>query len=270
VGGPEPAGFWDTLKELHAQLDAPESQKLQNLPTLLAIDDVDVAISRFDDDYRAAVLDRLARLLREGPAHHIWVVASAQRITPALQSLAQLIPNILRLRFGSRQDFVLSGGVSADYAPALPAGGGLWKGARVQIALSGTYPPVPAHTTAPTLPPTENLVIASGRLKATVAALTAAGWHVRTLEGTPGTERELLITDADRPVALIGSIDDWQSRWGALAMLRSHATVLLDGCTLSDYRQIARTRELPPPLNIGSGHYWRLVDDGADRVRLPA
>jgi S-DNA-T family DNA segregation ATPase FtsK/SpoIIIE len=270
MGGPEPAGFWDTLTELHAQLDGPEFTQLHNLPTLLTIDDLDVAISRFDDDYRAAVLDRLARLLREGPAHHIWVVASAQRVTPALQSLAQLIPNTLRLRFGSRQDFVLSGGVSADYAPALPAGGGLWKGARVQIALSGTYPPVPVPAAAATLPSTENLVIGSSRLGATVAALTAAGWQARTLEGAQGTERELLITDADRPVALIGSIDEWQSRWGALALLRAHATVLLDGCTLSDYRHVARTRELPPPLSTGSGHYWRLIDGGADRVRLPS
>ncbi|WP_341952333.1 FtsK/SpoIIIE domain-containing protein [Salinibacterium sp. TMP30] len=270
VGGLEPAGFWDTLAELHARLDGPEFPQLHNLPTLLAIDDLDVAISRFDDDYRVAALDRLARLLREGPAHHIWVVASAQRITPALQSVAQLIPNTLRLRFGSRQDFVLSGGVSADYASALPVGGGLWKGARVQIALSGTYPPDPVPAAAETLPSAENLVIGSSRLGATVAALTTAGWHVRTLEGAQGTERELLIADSDRPVALVGSIDEWQSRWGALALLRAHATVLLDGCTLSDYRQVARTRELPPPLSTGSGHYWRLIDGGADRVRLPS
>lgn len=270
AGGLEPAGFWDTLAELHAQLDHAGSRKHPAHRTLLMIDDLDAVVSRFEDDYRSAVLDRLIRLLREGPAHNIWIVASAQRITPALQSLAQLMPNTLWLRFGSRQEFVLAGGASADFTAALPPGGGLWKGARVQIALSDTYPPSPRPVTVAMLSHSESLAIASSRPAATTAAFTAAGWHVRALEGAPGSERELLITDAGRPIAVIGSIDEWQSRWGALALLRAHATILLDGCNLSDYRQLARTRELPPPLASGLGHYWRVAEDGADRVLLPA
>ncbi|MGV8911872.1 MAG: FtsK/SpoIIIE domain-containing protein [Rhodoglobus sp.] len=269
TGGVEPAAFWDVVSELHAQLDRTVSQHGHSRRVVLTIDDLDAAISRYDDDYRVAVIDKLSRLLREGSAHHIWVVASAQRITPALQSLTQLIPNTLRLRFGSRQEFVLSGGVSAEYTPLLPPGGGHWKGDRVQVALSDAYPSPPHPATATTISRTESLVVASSRPASTAAALTAAGWRVRTLEGAPGAERELLIADNSRPIALIGSIDEWQSRWGSLALLKTHSTVLLDGCSLSDYRQLARTRELPPPLSTGSGHYWRLVDDGADRVRLP-
>ncbi|QYH36533.1 FtsK/SpoIIIE domain-containing protein [Salinibacterium sp. M195] len=268
AGGREPAGFWDVLAELHGQLDRDEAPGQRRASILLTIDDLDAVIARFDDDYRIAVLDRLARVLREGPARGIAVVASAQRITPALQSLVQLMPNVMRLRLNSRQDFVLSGGMSADYNPDLPPGGALWKGARVQIALGEAFPPVPMPARVVTLRSTENLVIASSRPRITAAAIAAAGWQVRELDGAPGSERELLIADTEKPIALIGSIDEWQSRWGSLALLRTHNTVVLDGCNLSDFRQLARTRELPPPLASGSGHYWRITEDGADRVRL--
>ncbi|WP_010205104.1 FtsK/SpoIIIE domain-containing protein [Salinibacterium sp. PAMC 21357] len=269
AGGLEPAGFWDTVSALHAQLDRAISQRDHPRGIVLAIDDLDAVISRFDDEYRSTVLDRLARLLREGPSQRIWVVASAQRVTPALQSLAQLIPHVLRLRFANRQEFVLSGGVPAEYTASLPPGGGKWKGARVQVAVSAHYPPAPQSAAVATIQRTEKLVVASSRPAATTAALTAAGWHVRMLDGAPGSERELLIADNSRPIALIGSIDEWQSRWGALGLLRTHSTVLLDGCSLSDYRQLARTRELPPPLTAGAGHYWKISESGAERVRLP-
>lgn len=269
AGGVEPAAFWDIISELHSRLDNVGRQQDDPQWILLTIDDLDAAISRFDDDYRAAIVDKLTRLLREGPPEHIWVVATAQRITPALQSLAQLIPSTLRLRFGSRQDYVLSGGVSADYEATLPPGGGQWKGTRVQIARSETYPPLPRPAAATTIARTDSLVVASSRPASAASALAAAGWHVRTLDGAPGAERELLVTDTHRPVALVGSVDEWQSRWGSLAMLKTHATVLLDGCSLSDYRQLARSRELPPPLTVGAGHYWRVTEGAADRVSLP-
>lgn len=269
VGGRDPAGFWDTVSALHAQLDLPGSSQQQAQETLLIIDDLDAIISRYDDDYRVSVLDKLGRILREGPAQQLWVVVSAQRVTPALQSLAQLIPNTLRLRFSNRQEFVLSGGESANYTPALPPGGGLWRGARVQIALSDTHTPAPQRATVTTLQATESLVVASSRPAAVAAALTSAGWNVCALEGAPGAEHQLLVSENDRPTALVGSVDEWQSRWGALALLRVHATVILDNCSLSDYRQLARTRELPPLLTPGSGHYWRITEGGTDRVRLP-
>lgn len=270
VAGDEPAGFWDDLADLYGQLDlaGPEEQSQQR--TLLVIDDVDALIARFEDDYRAVVIDRLVRVLREGPRHRIWVVASAQRITPALHALAQLMPNTLRLRFDSKQEFVLSGGASADYIPELIPGGALWKGTRMQIAVSGSYLPASEPAEVATLQRTEVLVIASSRPSAAAVAFTSAGWSVQQIEGELGNVRELLIVDADKPTALIGSVDEWQSRWGALAQLQAHATVLLDGCSLSDYRQLARTRELPPPLVSGTRQYWKIDESGASRVRLPS
>jgi S-DNA-T family DNA segregation ATPase FtsK/SpoIIIE len=268
-GGQEPARFWDILAELHTRLDAAEPRTYPQRCTLVTIDDLDAIISRFEDDHRVAVIDRLARLLREGPRRNLWVVASAQRITPAIHALAELMPHTLRLRFGSRQDFMLSGGSSVDYNPALPPGGGLWKGVRVQVALGESRQPVPTPAHVTTVRRSESLVIATTRPGVTTAACTAAGWNVRALRGGPGTERELLISDTDRPIALIGTVEEWQSRWGALVIAGANATVLLDGCSLSDYRQLTHTRELPPPLVSGSRQYWRVTEGGADRVLLP-
>ena len=236
------------------------------------IDDIDAVLARFDDEYRAVVVERLTRVLREGPANGIWVIASAQRITSPLQSLSQLMPSVLRLRFSSRQEFILSGGTTDEYLPTLPAGGGLWRGKRVQVAQSGQYLPVAEQSSSTTLSRSDHIVVASSRPSATATAYAAAGWEIRHVEGTPGSERELLVRPAGSrsPIALIGSVDEWQSRWGALAALRHHATVVLDGCSLSDYRQLARTRELPPPLTAGSREYWCLTDTGpVQRVRLP-
>ncbi|GHD82499.1 S-DNA-T family DNA segregation ATPase FtsK/SpoIIIE [Salinibacterium amurskyense] len=272
VLGTDSASFWDTLTQLYARLDVIGYPGRAAAAVLVVVDDLDAAVSRFDDEYRPVVLERLARILREGPAADVVVVASAQRITAALQSLSQLFPQTLRLRFSTRQDFVLSGGSTEDYNDTLPAGGALWQGARVQVAQGDRFLPIPPPASAAVVGRDEGLAIVSTRPAATAAACTEAGWTVQLVEGAPGSERELLINPSGTrgAVALIGSVDEWQSRWGAIQALLPHATVLLDGCSLSDYRQLARTRELPPPLSPGSRQYWRLSGTGpTERVQLP-
>ncbi|MBH0131479.1 FtsK/SpoIIIE domain-containing protein [Salinibacterium sp. NK8237] len=267
----EPAAFWDSLAIAYGRLDFSDEAAYPLQPTHLVIDDIDAVLARFDDEYRPVVVERLTRVLREGPANSIWVIASAQRITAPLQSLSPLMPSVLRLHFSNRQDFVLSGGASENFVANLPAGGGLWKGNRLQIAESAEYLPVAERVLTATLNPDHHVVVASSRPAASVAAFAAAGWEIRNVDGAPGAERDLIISPsgASSPIALIGSVDEWQSRWGALATLRSHATVVLDGCSLSDYRQLARTRELPPPLTGGAREYWRLSDSGqTQRVRV--
>jgi S-DNA-T family DNA segregation ATPase FtsK/SpoIIIE len=78
---------------------------------------------------------------------------------------------------------------------------------------------------------------------------------------------------ASRPI-IVGDADEWQSRWGALSALRGRADILFDGCTVSDYRALSRSRELPP-LIVGhpTSHHavcWHVSRDGtAVRVALP-
>jgi S-DNA-T family DNA segregation ATPase FtsK/SpoIIIE len=78
---------------------------------------------------------------------------------------------------------------------------------------------------------------------------------------------------ASRPI-LVGDPDDWQSRWGALAALRDRADILFDSCTVSDYRALSRSRELPPLIagrpNSHRALCWHVTRDGtAVRVELP-
>ncbi|MGZ0212100.1 MAG: FtsK/SpoIIIE domain-containing protein [Actinomycetales bacterium] len=272
VLGTDPAALWDGINRLYARLDAFPQQDLGQAPVHVMIDDLDAAVSRFDDEYRPVVLERLSRLLREGPASGIVFVVSTQRITAALQSVSPLFPSTLRTRLATKQDFVLSGARSEDFVEALPPGGGLWRGKRVQIAQSGRCLPVAERASVATLSAGEGIVVVSTRPAATSVACSTAGWSVRMVEGIPGAERNLLINHGDTlgPIALIGSVDEWQSRWGALQSLQSHANIVLDGCSLSEYRQLARTRELPPPLNPGQREYWRITGTGpAERVQLP-
>ena len=272
VVGTDPALFWDGLTQLYDRLDTAAMRGNMAPAMLVVIDDVDVAVSRFDDEYRPVVLERLSRVLREGLAAGIYVASSAQRITAPLQSVSPLFTQILRLGFATRQDFVLSGGRTEDYLDALAPGGALWQGTRVQIGQSGHYLPVAPPPAVVTVGSQEKLAIVSARPTLTIAACAEAGWAVQPVAGPPGGERELFIATGatHAPVALVGSIDEWQSRWGALQALQPYVTVLFDGCSLSDYRQLARTRELPPPLRPGGRELWRLDNAGlAERARLP-
>lgn len=267
VGGSTGA-LWDALTQLQRDI---VHRPAVSVDTIVGIDDLDAAIARCPEDYRADVIERLAMVMREGPAQRIWIVATTQRITPPLQSLVQLAPAVLRLRHSSKQDYVLAGGESEHFNATLTPGGGHWKGNRCQVAQSdGAYFP-PSQATAAPLTALENVVVASTRVTAAAAAFEAAGWAVRLVTGAAGGESQLLLNDSQRPTALIGSLDDWNSRWGAIAALRGHAAIVLDGASPGDFRQLTRSRQLPPPLGAGNQLYWRLHDDGsAERVELVA
>ncbi|QAV69088.1 cell division protein [Salinibacterium sp. UTAS2018] len=273
IVGTDPATVWDGLTQLYTRLDEVAEKREAQPAVLVIIDDLDATVARFDEEYRPVVLERMSRILREGAACGIVIVATAQRITAAVQPLTQLFPQTLRLRFASKNDFVLSGGHGEDYDDALPQGGGLWQGARVQVAQSDRYLPVADRAAVAMVARGDGLAVVSSRPAVAAAACEAAGWSVRLIEGPPGAERELLVSAGGGrgPVALIGSVDDWQSRWGAIQSLQNHATVLFDACSLSDFRQLARTRELPPPLTPGAREFWR-VNNGVpiDRVQLPS
>ena len=73
---------------------------------------------------------------------------------------------------------------------------------------------------------------------------------------------------ARRRVAVLGDVDDWQSRWGAIAAFRPVAELVFDGCTPADLRALTRSRELPPP--IAREEAWLLTPDGGfERTVLP-
>ncbi len=106
------------------------------------------------------------------------------------------------------------------------------------------------------------LAIVSPRASALVARLPG---RVVALADAPD-----VVAVARAGATLIGDVDEWQSRWGAIASLRGIADVVLEGCSTADYRAITRSRELPPPLDGRLGCCWCLEPDGSvSRSRLP-
>jgi S-DNA-T family DNA segregation ATPase FtsK/SpoIIIE len=259
---PNVPAAWDALEDLIRQREAPSRERIVQL------DDADSLLARFPPDYRAAFVERLCRVLRDGPAKGIRFVLGAQRITADLQPIAALARARLFLRHSSRQEFVLAGGDGRDYLEGLPPGGGLWRGDRVQVAavVVPDRPPVAARVAE--LDPARSLAVATTRPAAIAARLRAAGLTVRELAGAD--PRELAVSSAANRSAIVGDVDEWQSRWGALAALRPVSEVILDGCGIADVRALTRSRELPPPLDGDPALCWRLDENGAlGRVRLP-
>jgi S-DNA-T family DNA segregation ATPase FtsK/SpoIIIE len=78
-------------------------------------------------------------------------------------------------------------------------------------------------------------------------------------------------TDAHGQLIVVGDSDTWQTNWTMLARLHSsHASIVFDRCSLSDFRLISHRRELPPPLAPGRGRVWVLHPDGeVTRAVLP-
>src|SRR5690606_16211245 len=89
------------------------------------------------------------------------------------------------------------------------------------------------------------------------------------LAGTSADPRELVLASGKRS-AIVGDPEQWQSRWGAITALRSTADVVFHGCSITEFRALSRSRELPPPTAQGLEACWLLSDDGTvRRVRLP-
>ncbi|MFM9876971.1 MAG: FtsK/SpoIIIE domain-containing protein [Rhodoglobus sp.] len=229
------------------------------IPGLVVLDDLDALVPRFAGEYRAAFVDALVRLLREGPGRGITAVVSAQRISGELQTLASVVPGRLLLPHSSRQEFVLAGGDGARYLQSLPPGRGLWRDHWVQVVADPSQLPVVPRAVVSTLSTSRGRAIVTNRVAALLARWPDA---VALAEADPD------LTSAARSGAtIVGDPDEWQSRWGAIAGLRAHAEIVLDGCTPADFRALTRSRQLPPPLV--AGQCWRLNADGsATRIRL--
>ncbi|CAN5237872.1 hypothetical protein BH11ACT4_BH11ACT4_25890 [soil metagenome] len=230
---------------------------------LLLVDDLDSLLSQFPADHRAAFVERLTALLRDGQGRGLCVALAAQRLTPEAHGLAALAPARLMLAHASRQDLVMAGGDGAQHVDGLPPGGGSWQGRRVQVATGAA--PRPADAAVRIAPPSGRPVaIVSTRAQALAARL---GTVVELSVATSGTAAVDGIALGGGTV--LGDVDEWQSRWGSIAALRPVADILFDRCSVADFRALTRSRDLPPPI-LTPDTAWRLEPDGsATRVLLP-
>ena len=271
-------GAWDALVSLAD--DAPDGgHEPRGGDRLVLLDDLDALLARFPEDYEGAVLELLGRCLREGPPRGIHWAITAQRITPALHSVASLCGSRLLLRLPNRQEHVLAGGDGSDFVERLPPGAGRWQGHHVQVAL-------PPAVDSPAPPAPRSIELRSD-LPLAVVSSRPADFVTRLRHAMPEFARpgavvaaggtihdpraaDVSVSAGSDPRAIVGDVDAWQAQWGALAALRSSHSVVVDGCTANEFRSVTRVRALPPVLDPRGSAFWLLAPDGSvARARLP-
>ena len=258
---------WDAVATSVASIRAGRSAA-----QLLLIDDVDVLAGRFPEEYQHAFVDLVTVLVREGGAAGIHVVMTAQRLSGGLQSVAALCDSRLVLRLPNRQEHLLAGG-GGDFDPALPPGGGVWQGHRMQIVAAVGAGPAQGRR-----PP----MVAFGDHRSWVIVSAAPRQLAERLRQRPELPAEVVelagvATSPSRPTVQEGEVgaitvadpDTWQAHWALFARLKSTAPVIFDGCGTAHFRALTGIRLLPPPIAQPSGAVWVLRPDGTVvRARL--
>jgi S-DNA-T family DNA segregation ATPase FtsK/SpoIIIE len=269
---------WDALVRARARLDRPGPPAESRL---LLLDDLDAVLARWGDEHRAAAVDLLTGLLRDGAAAGLHLAVTVQRLTGALQALPALCQSRLVLHLPSRFEHQAAGEPASGYDESLPPGGGHWRGRRIQLVFpegvdrphpEGTVPVMPSALAAPA--PTLIVVAASpARTTALLRSQDAPDFpHVIDVGAStghaPGARLEL--SDVGAGTVLVADVDTWQGNWSVLAGLRHRAPILFDGCSIADFRAITRRRDLPPPLAPSRARGWLLGVDGVvRRVTVP-
>ncbi|WP_213814025.1 FtsK/SpoIIIE domain-containing protein [Glaciihabitans sp. dw_435] len=242
---------------------------------VLLLDDVDAVVSSCPDDYAAGLIDRITRLLREGPGVGVHTVVTMQRVPGSLHGLVALCGQTLLLRMPNRQEHLLAGGDTQSWAPDLPPGAGWWRTTRVQIVAGETPPPARVSARSWTVDVATDpsaTVIVSSRAAALAGELrtTLPSRAVTELTSAAQDPRALLVSRGDPlPSVLVGDPSQWQAHWGAIGELRSSMSVIFDGCSVADFRTLTGLREPPPPPLSGERAGWRVTPDGnVQRVTL--
>ncbi|MEL4318869.1 FtsK/SpoIIIE domain-containing protein [Leifsonia sp. YIM 134122] len=250
-------GTWDAL-------DRAERGELR----MLLLDDWDAVSGRWPAEYRQTASDRLADLLHGGTAR----IAVTVRRSGVLGSVAGLFGSTIVLRTDDRNEHVLAGAPADLWDPTAPPGRGVWEGARLQVLA-----PDPRTETRPSplvLTPAEPplLAVGPGPLLAVSSrperfarrlAGTVSDREIRQLEGA--SRPDIAVYSAAMGPVLVGRSDVWQSQPALFAALAARATLVFDGCSTSEVRQLTRVRELPPPLRAGAGRVWVQTPEGGIR-----
>jgi S-DNA-T family DNA segregation ATPase FtsK/SpoIIIE len=285
---------WDTVIGLAARLRSPG----EAVPSsLLLIDDLDSILARLDDDYATRLRDAVVELLRDGPRRSVWLMITVQRLAGSLGVLSGFAGALLLLRVANRQEHLLAGGEGSTWMAGRLPGSAIWRGLTMQVAIASPEAgDQPEHARRD-----RHLRSAQGRhARHVTAPLYDFRAHGVTMVVSvrPQQRTELLLADnrkhpkhqpvrvaslradlrisvADLTlsdpgvVVLVGDSDDWQNQWALFAALRHSADLVLEGCTVSEFRALTKRRELPP-LVAAPGHAWHLPPGGQPtRVRLP-
>lgn len=231
--------------------------------TVLIIDDLDALLGRLRDDEADHAISLLSRVLRTGPRAGVWVVTTAQRLGRGMNSLAALFDSTIMMRLASRQEHILAGGDSATYADDRPAGGAVWNQKTLQLAAT---PGIPRDDAPSEVPPleisaTETVLVCCARPQQTAANLRERHPGATVVTVASGTPPPAAHTSGGQTV-LVADPDAWQANWTLLSALRVSATLVVESCSMGEYRAITRSRVRPPHLHMHPGRAWRIANDG--------
>jgi DNA segregation ATPase FtsK/SpoIIIE, S-DNA-T family len=282
VVGADREQAWDAVLAAAERCEDPDGPDAP--PLLLAIDDADAVCARLGDEYAAVWCERLASILRDGPAVGVYPVVAAQRQLGPLRAALGLARETVLLRQASKQDHALAGAPTELWDEALAPGGGVWRGRRVQFlappprleTVGGVRGAAPGEPPArvPLVPARGGATVLVSRAptrvvaKARAAGLPPEAVVDLTQAPAPGAlSPESVLADARlrTGVLLVGDPDAWLGRWSLFAALKTRHPVVFSGCDAADVRALTRSRALPPPLAPGSGTGWLVSADGRMR-----
>jgi S-DNA-T family DNA segregation ATPase FtsK/SpoIIIE len=280
--GPDPELAWDVVHsftQAGALADSPQ--------VLVLVDELDSLLAGIDADDALELRDGILTLLRDGPRRGIHVVIALQRLAGPTAALGSFVGSTVLLGTANRQEHLLAGGDSGAWVEGRRPGSAVWRGIPVQLCApeaSASRPPrhassrtvsavqwrsrpvwlvvsaAPArlvdgilarNTTSPTLPPVR------------VAALGDASAGRITVEQVR--------RHAGASVVIVGDAEQWQAHWSLLTALRADTTVIVDGCSVAEFRALTRIRDRPPLLARLPGRAWLVEPGGAvRRVSVPS
>ena len=242
---------------------------------LLLLDDVDVLLGRYPEEYQHAFVELLTSLVRESGGAGVHVVLTAQRLPGGLQGIGALCDSRLILRLPNREEYLLAGG-EGDFTPEVPPGGAVWRGHRVQVvAVPGPSSGASGSWVTPvvTLDGQGGCAVISSTPRKFAAGLRERadefGGVIELAAEPAGNPFDLSVERVGRPTAVVADAETWQSHWGLLARLKTTMPLIFDGCVPAQFRAITGLRTLPPPIAPHSGAVWLLTPDGTvSRARL--
>lgn len=284
--------LWDTLERIvEASAERTGTERVE--PRMLLIDDLDALVARMPADYQDAAMERLSRVLREGPVLGVSVVASVQRLTPLLRGPSSLFTSTLLLEQNDKHDYALAGGPPALYDSRHRPGAGVWRGNRMHVASAANGATIqPAQATAVDerdahVPVVDigagGVIVVSRSPAARARALRASGITREVVELTAvgGAAAIELAETSARAIdvsgapdtgsghVIVGDPDSWQSSWSLFGTLKHTSTLLFDGCSVTDVRALLHTRELPPLIDSPDRVWVMRPGDRFRRGRMP-
>ncbi|WP_111718335.1 FtsK/SpoIIIE domain-containing protein [Homoserinimonas sp. OAct 916] len=282
-------GAWDTVTDL-AQRAASGSR---GAATLLLIDDLDSLVSRIPVEHSQDFLDAVHLLARDGSQVGIQLVATTRRAT-GLAAILSLFEQTIMLRMTSSQEHVLAGGAASQWDAALPPGGGIHRQHRVQLAVTDAVSgaPEPQPAVVEFVPGHGYLLVSAWPRRRARQLREFPGAAPRVVDigheveqarayadgdvsmnahhdPTSGRGGELILQHRSATI-LVGDTDHWQSQPALFGRLRRSCTLVFDGCSVAEYRMLTRSRDVPPPLEVGASRVWLLAPGGeVGRARWP-